>query len=111
MITEKKKRFFFVGLLQLMAYENRSRYLWTLEVHSTWTWELQVLLEEHKFDDFAYSATITLVYYNEIIVIYFSFLVEDFICKQKGCHFLKPLKLTQELSQKMSYSSELWSGS
>ncbi len=24
------------------------------------------------------------------------------------CHFLKPLKLTQELSQKMSYSSELW---
>ena len=27
------------------------------------------------------------------------------------CHFLKPLKLTQELSQKMSYSSELWYGS
>ncbi len=26
-------------------------------------------------------------------------------------HFLKPLKLTQELSQKMSYSSELWYGS
>ncbi len=27
------------------------------------------------------------------------------------CHFLKPLKITQELSQKMSYSSELWYGS
>ncbi len=27
------------------------------------------------------------------------------------CHFLKPLKLTQELSQKMSYSCELWYGS
>ena len=27
------------------------------------------------------------------------------------CHFLKPLKLTQELSQKMSYSSELRYGS
>ncbi len=27
------------------------------------------------------------------------------------CHFLKPLKLTQELSQKMSYNSELWYGS
>ncbi len=26
-------------------------------------------------------------------------------------HFLKPLKLTQELSQKMSYSNELWYGS
>ena len=26
------------------------------------------------------------------------------------CHFLKPSKLTQELSQKMSYSSELWYG-
>ena len=26
------------------------------------------------------------------------------------CNFLKPLKLTQELSQKMSYSSELWYG-
>ena len=24
------------------------------------------------------------------------------------CHFLKPLKITQELSQKISYSSELW---
>ena len=24
------------------------------------------------------------------------------------CHFLKPLKLTQELSQKMSYRCELW---
>ncbi len=34
--------------------------------------------------------------------------------KERGewmCHFLKPLKLTQELSQKMSYSSELWYGS
>ncbi len=27
------------------------------------------------------------------------------------CHFLKPLKLTQELGQKMSYSSEFWYGS
>ncbi len=27
------------------------------------------------------------------------------------CHFLKPLKLAQELSQKMSYSCELWYGS
>ncbi len=30
---------------------------------------------------------------------------------RRMCHFLKPLKLTQELSQKMSYSSELWYGS
>ena len=30
---------------------------------------------------------------------------------ERMCHFLKPLKLTQELSQKMSYSSELWYGS
>ena len=27
------------------------------------------------------------------------------------CYFLKPLNLTQELSQKISYSSELWYGS
>ena len=31
--------------------------------------------------------------------------------RRRMCHFLKPLKLTQELSQKISYSSELWYGS
>ena len=37
----------------------------------------------------------------------------NFIVKGGGrmCHFLKLLKLTHELSQKMSYSSELWYGS
>ena len=29
----------------------------------------------------------------------------------RRCHFLKPLKLTQELSQNLSYSCELWYGS
>ncbi len=30
---------------------------------------------------------------------------------ERMCHFLKPLKLTQELSQEMSYRNELWYGS
>ncbi len=41
---------------------------------------------------------------------------EVYLFQERGeggrmCHFLKPLKLTQELSQKMSYSSELRYGS